>query len=287
MPMLATSGQTQSAVLLSAATGAQRRVYPAAPFGGAVEASASRTVVVGPGAVTSYGNTTGRKLWSRSTGPASQDWQTDGGHLYMADSGGGPLGSKPATALLRISLSNGAEQVIHPPASSFRGRLAAVLRGVVLFSGAQGSTGYDGLTGRYLWTLPGAVPQSIDVLQGLFYLTVGNALDGVTAQAGRIATRITGADGPGTAGVYGVRNGVALGLDQGALGDAWGYDVASQRVIWNTRTLPWPHYFVDLSGIGGSTSPGGDLVILAACQQRAQVRGQQRCRRPELVLVNR
>ena len=51
----------------------------------------------------------------------------------------------------------------------------------------------------------------------------------------RDEARITGANGSGSAGVYGVRNGVALGLDQGQAGEAWGYDVAAQRVVWNRR----------------------------------------------------
>ena len=33
--------------------------------------------------------------------------------------------------------------------------------------------------------------------------------------------------------------------------------------------LSWPHYFVDLSGVGGSADPAGDLVVIAACAQLA------------------
>jgi hypothetical protein len=69
--------------------------------------------------------------------------------------------------------------------------------------------------------------------------------------------------------VYVVRNGVALGLDQGGNGDAWGYDLAVQRVTLAAPGLPWPHYFIDPSGVGGSADPAGDLVIIAACQQLA------------------
>jgi hypothetical protein len=69
--------------------------------------------------------------------------------------------------------------------------------------------------------------------------------------------------------VYVVRNGVALGLDQGGNGDAWGYDLAVQRVTLAAPGLPWPHYFVDLSGVGGSADPAGNLVIIAACRQLA------------------
>ena len=288
VPLLAVSSITQTTVVLSAWSGAQRRSYPAAPFGGAVAADTQHTVVVGPDAVTSYDNATGRKRWSVPTGPAEQDWRVDGGHLYMAEAAGGSLGAKPVTALRRIDLSNGSARTIFPAGGSFQGRLSAVLRGVVLFSGAQGSTGYDGSTGVQLWTEAGAVPQSVDVVQGLFYLTVGSELIGVTPSTGRVAARITGANGPGSAGVYGVRNGVALGLDQGQLGDAWGYSVSGQRVIWNTGTLPWPHYFVDLSGIGGSTSPGSQTVILTVCMQRVPTSvGGAVCRSPRLVLIER
>jgi hypothetical protein len=58
---------------------------------------------------------------------------------------------------------------------------------------------------------------------------------------------------------------VALGLDQGANGDAWGYDVAAQRVTLTSAGLGWPHYFVDLSGVGGSAAAAGNLVVIAAC----------------------
>jgi hypothetical protein len=73
----------------------------------------------------------------------------------------------------------------------------------------------------------------------------------------------------GSAGMYVVRDGVALGLDQGASGDAWGYNLGAQRVTLAAPDLPWPHYFVDLSGVGGSADPAGDLVIIAACAELA------------------
>ena len=79
------------------------------------------------------------------------------------------------------------------------------------------------------------MPESVDLVRGLFYLTVGSTLTGVQPGTGQIEARITGANGSGSGGVYGVRNGVALGLDQGQAGEAWGYDVAAQRVIWSSR----------------------------------------------------
>ena len=138
-----------------------------------------------------------------------------------------------------------------------------------------------------LWQRAGAVPESVDLVSGLFYLTVGSTLTGVQPWTGQVEVRVTGANSSGSGGIYGVRNGVALGLDQGPAGEAWGYDVAGQRVIWSTRVLPWPHYFVDLSGIGGSADPGSDTVILTACAQRIQSGTQQICQRPQLVLIDR
>jgi hypothetical protein len=274
-------------VVLSAATGRVLRSYPAAPFGGAVAASAHATVVVGPAAVTSYDNATGRRIWSRAIGPAAQAWRSDGGHLFVAEASGGSLGNGAAAKLLRISLRTGAEQVIKPQAGAFDGRLAAVLRGVALFSGGDGVNAYSVATGRLLWRRAGAVPQSLDVVRGLFYLNIGDAVTGVHPGTGRTATRVAGADGSGSAGVYGVRANVALGLDLGPSGDAWGYDVESQRVIWTTRTLPWPHYFIDLSGIGGSTGPRSDTLLLAICLQRTVTSAGPVCQDPELALISR
>jgi hypothetical protein len=62
---------------------------------------------------------------------------------------------------------------------------------------------------------------------------------------------------------------VALGLDQGGNGDAWGFDLAVERVTLAAAGLPWPHYFVDLGGVGGSADPSGNLVVIAACKQLA------------------
>ena len=56
------------------------------------------------------------------------------------------------------------------------------------------------------------------------------------------------------------------------------------------RPLPWPHYFVDLSGIGGSAPPDQPAVLLAICGQvAAQAAGATvpRCTRPELAVLNR
>jgi outer membrane protein assembly factor BamB len=281
------TGGTQSAVVLSAGDGRQLRTFRAAAFGGAITANAQETVVIGPASVTSYDNATGQVNWSRAIGRTTQAWQRAGDYVYLTQARGGPLGSQPVTALRQISLRTGSEQDIRARSGVFAGRLSAVLDGVLLFSGGQGVTAYSASTGTRLWRRAGAVPESVDMVSVLFYLTVGSALTGVQPWTGQVEVRVNGASSSGSGGIYGVRNGVALGLDQGPAGQAWGYDVAGQRVIWSTRVLPWPHYFVDLSGIGGSTDPGSDTVILTACAQRVQSGAQQICRRPQLVLIDR
>ena len=135
----------------------------------------------------------------------------------------------------------------------------------MLFSSSSGVTAYDGLTGLWLWSLRGAVPESTDPSQGRFYLTQGTSLLEVDPTSGQVLARASGSAVAGSAGLFAVRNGVALGLDQGANGEAWGYDVSTQQVVWTASRVPWPHYFVDLGGLGGSAEPDGAKVIVAAC----------------------
>jgi outer membrane protein assembly factor BamB len=281
------TASAQSAVVLSAGGGRQLRTFPAAPFGGVIAANSQETVVIGPASVTSHDNGTGQVNWRRAAGSPTPAWQRAGDYLYLTQATGGPLGSRPVTTLRRINLGTGSEQDIRARDGAFAGRLSTVLDGVLLFSGGQGVTAYSAGTGTRLWRRAGAVPESVDMVSVLFYLTVGSTLTAVQPWTGQVEVKVTGASSSGSGGIYGVRNGVALGLDQGPAGQAWGYDVAGQRVIWNTRVLPWPHYFVDLSGIGGSADPGSDTVILTACAQRIQSGAQQICQRPELVLINR
>jgi PQQ-like domain len=254
-------------VVIGAATGVQVRDYAAAPFGGAVGVSTAATVIIGNSAVTSYVNKTGKVRWRVPTGPAPQAWRADGQYLYVTESAGGYLGSQPVTALRKIDLETGAEQIIKPFGPSFAGTLGAATDGVVLFTGVRGVTAYDGITGAQLWSIGGAVPESTDPSRRLVYLTKGSNLLGVDPWTGRIRASVSGSAAGGSGGVYSVRNGVALGLDQGSNGDAWGYDIAAQRVTWTVGGLPWPHYFVDLSGIGGSADASGSTAILAICKQ--------------------
>ena len=257
-------------VVISAASGSLTGRYPAAPFGGAVGGTAQYTVIVGPTAVTSYDNATGHLRWQRPTGPVAQAWRTDGSSLYVAESASGFLGSAPVTALRRIDLATGAEYVVQPlEGLSFPGTLSAAFDGVVLFSSAGGVTAYNGTTGAWLWFKGGAVPEGTDPHKQRIYLTEGSNLVGVNPLTGRITATASGSAVNGSAGVYVVRDGVALGLDQGAGGDAWGYDVSAQRVTLAAPGLPWPHYFVDPDGVGGSADPASNTVVIAACTQLA------------------
>jgi hypothetical protein len=258
-------------VVISDAAGAQTGRYPAATFGGAVAGSPKYTVVVSATAVTSYDNATGHIRWQRPTGQVAQAWRTDGNWLYVAESAGGFVDSAPVTALRRIDLATGAELVVQPlEGLSFDGALSTAFDGVVLFSSAAGVTAYRGTTGAWLWSIPRAVPEGTDDRPRRIYLTEGSNLVGVDPSTGRVKATASGSAVNGAAGVYVVRGGVALGLDQGGNGDAWGYDIAVQRVTLAAAGLPWPHYFVDLGGVGGSADPASGLVIIAACEALAQ-----------------
>ena len=257
-------------VVIANPAGVQTGRYPAAAFGGAAAGSPAYTVVVGATAVTSYDNATGHIRWQRPTGQVAQAWRTDGNWLYVGESAGGFVDSAPVTALRRIDLTTGAELVVRPlEGPSFDGTLSTAFDGVVLFSSAAGVTAYGGTTGAWLWSIHGAVPESTDHRPHRIYLTEGSNLVGVDSLTGRVKATASGSAVNGSAGVYVVRGGVALGLDQGVNGDAWGYDLAVQRVTLAAAGLPWPHYFVDLSGVGGSADPASGLVIIAACTQLA------------------
>jgi PQQ-like domain len=286
-------------VVLNASTGASVRSYPAAEFGGAVAASSAATVIVGSKSVTSYANRTGKVRWRRRTGRLPQAWRVAGRDLYVTVAAGGYLGTAPVTALRQISLRTGAQRMVRPHGRSFAGTLSGAFDGVVLFSGPRGVTAYSGATGQRLWARQAAIPESVDEVQGRLYLTKGSNLFGVEPGTG---TRTGAGVLRGSSGLYGVRGGVALGMDQGADGVAWGYDIARQRVVWTTPQLPWPHYFVDLSGIGGSADPASSTVLITTCAQLGgggtasagsggssggAAQAGQACLRPELVAIHR
>ena len=259
-------GRTRTEVVIDAVTGTVLAGYPAAVFGGAVAASTATTVVVGPTGVTSYDNGNGRIRWQRRTG-AGQTWRTDGGNLYVAEAAGGYLGSAPVTSLRVIDLSSGTERrLLSPPGHSFSGTLAIAADDAVLFTSAAGVTAYSGSAGGTLWSMPAAVPEGTDPAARLVYLTsAGGALVGVDPLTGAVKASVSGSTAGGSAGMYVVRGGVALGIDSGAGGEAWGYNMAAGRVTWTAAGLPWPHFFADLSGLGGSAALSGSVVLLAVC----------------------
>jgi hypothetical protein len=205
----------------------------------------------------------------------------------MTVAAGGYLGGGEIRALRRINLATGAQRLVRPGGQSFSGAFSLAYRGVVVFSSARWARAYSGRTGRQLWRYPGVLPDTVDAVAGRLYLISGNTLIGVNPQTGETLAQIAAAS---SSGLYGVREGAALGIDHGALGKAWAYDIAAQQVLWTSRPLPWPHYFVDLSGIGGSAPPGQDAVLLAICAQVGPQRAgaaAPRCARPELAVLNR
>jgi hypothetical protein len=253
-------------------------------FGGAVAASPATTVIVGRKGVTSYDNKTGRVRWYHSTG-LNQPWRVDGTTLYVAKSAGGYLGSAPVTALQVIDLTTGIERPVSSPLGQpFAGTLALAAGGVALFASADGVTAYSGSTGVTLWSRAGSVPEGADPEQGLVYLTAGSgALVGVDPLTGQVKSSVPAAATGASGQLYAVHGGVGLGLDVGAGGDAWAYDVAAGRVTWTSSSLPWPHYFADLSGLGGSASVSADsnVAVVSACPQASSTPGL--CPDPELV----
>jgi hypothetical protein len=287
-------GAARDEVILSAATGRQIRIYPAAAYGGAVEATTARTVIVGSSAVLAYANATGRVLWRRAIGSGSPTWRVAGQYLYVADTGGqNPAAGVPA--LLRISLLTGAEQTVRSGSRAFAGTLSGVIdftaagagerpQVILLFSGADGVTAY-GLNGQQIWRKDSAVLELADAGEGVVYVASGSSLTGIDAVSGTV---VSSAAISVAASLYWVSDGVALGFDQNALGEAWGYSLSSRRVVWTSTALPWPHFFVDLSGLGGSASPASDIALLAICAQvgaTPTAATAPACARPKLAAV--
>jgi PQQ-like domain len=291
------NGPGRDEVILAAATGKQIRIYPAAAYGGAVEANTARTVIVGSTAVTAYANAHGGVLWRRAIGPGAPAWRVGGQYLYVADPSSRAAATAPGvSALRRISLVTGAEQIVRPrSADAFAGTLSGAIevalpnrappRTVVLFSGSDGVTAYDGQTGEQLGPRHSGVLELADSAQDAVYLGTGSLLTGVDALSGTVISR---APLSVAASLYWVTDGVALGLDQNALGEAWGYSLTAGRVLWTSPALPWPHFFVDLSGLGGSASQASDVIVLATCARvgaATSAGGASACARPELAAV--
>ncbi|HET7017868.1 MAG TPA: PQQ-binding-like beta-propeller repeat protein [Streptosporangiaceae bacterium] len=282
-------------IVLDAITGKQIRSFPATLFGGAVNATLKSTVVVGRNSVTGYSNSTGKVVWRDLTGPVPQAWERSGGYLYVTVSASGVVGTAPVTAVRQINLQSGDERLIQPTGESFDGRLSGAFDGTLLFSASDGLRMYNERTGQQTGERAGAVPEAVDPIQQVLYVDVRGALIGVDPQTG---LNEPGTIYPGPPGTYGVRAGVALGLDPGAAGAAWGYNLGKKHVIWTTRALPWPHFFVDLSGLGGSADPANNTVLLVTCAKVGAVQAEaqagvvasgsgQACLRPMLVEIRR
>jgi len=276
-------------IVLDSMTGKQLRAYPSARSGGAAWASRERTVVVGQGAVASYANRNGRAIWRDPTGPAEQAWQTAGGKLYVTVSASGEVGTAPVTAVRLIDLRTGEERLIQPPHGSFGGMLTGVLDGVLVFSGSSGLRSYSVATGHLIAQRPGAVLEGADPVQRVLYADIAGVLTGIDP--------VTLQDEPDPVagipqGVYGVRAGVAVGVNPGPNGAAWGYSIARRRIIWTARPLPWPHFFADALGVGGGVEQGASTALLVTCAATGQavqgtvVGGDGRtCLRPRLVAI--
>jgi hypothetical protein len=295
-PLAGQRGAERDEVILAAATGRQLRIYPAAAYGGAVEADAARTVIVGSTAVIAYANGTGHVLWRRPIGPGTQTWRVCGQDLFVTEAGGRVGAAAGVSAVRRISLLTGAQRIIRPQlADMFPGTLSGAIEvaqpsghpptEVLLFSGSSGVAAY-GPTGHLLWQKPSAVLELADAGQGVVYLAIGSSLEGIDALSPGAV--VSSAAISVAASLYWVRDGVALGLDQNALGEAWGYNLSTRRVVWTSAALPWPHFFVDLSGLGGSASPASDIALLATCATvgvAASPTAAPACARPELAAV--
>ena len=280
--LLGPGGNTRTEVVVATTTGTEVRRYPAAVFGGAVAASAGTTVVIGPAAVTSYANATGRVRWTHKIS-AGQSWRADWPGLYLTQAPGGGLSSAPVTALKVINLVTGSVRTLSSvPGNPFSGTLAVAAGGTVIFASPAGVTAYSGSTGGLLWTMRGAVPEGTDPVTGLVYLmSRKGVLLGVDPETGIAATSVPRTVATGPAAVYVVTDGMALGLTSGANGQAWGYDLTAGRVTWNSAALPWPHFYSDLSGLGGSASASDGTVLVTACPHLAASPGI--CADPELV----
>jgi hypothetical protein len=274
------SGQSRVEIIFSAATGRQIRSFPAGYYGGAVWASRTSTVIVGSHGVTSYANSAGRVLWQRATGTAAQTWTVSGHYLYMAETAGGYLVSGPVTAIRRIDLATGAEHITRL-SGKFAGTLSGVVDGVVLLTGGSELRGYSIRTGDLRWRRSATALELVDPAKGIAYIAAGNSLFALRLSTGDLLGRPAQSV---AAGLYAIRDGIALGLDQGALGVAWGYDMSTRRVDWTSTSLPWPHFFADSSGLGGSAGEDSAVTLLATCAGRGGGVPAV-CQRPELTAI--
>lgn len=276
-------------IVLDAVTGRRLRSYLAARSGGAAWASRRRTVIVGSAAVASYSNETGRAIWRVPTGPAEQAWRVDGRMLYVTVSARGEIGTAPVTAVREIDLRTGEERLIQRPDGVFDGTLAGVIDGVLLFSGSSGLSSYSVATGDLIAQRPGAVLEGTDPVQDVLYANVAGAMTAIDPVTLQNDVADQGASMP--SGFYSVRAEVAIGLKPGPGGAAWAYSVTKRRMIWTAMPLPWPHFFADPSGLGGSVDQATGTALLVTCAKTGKrVQGTalgdgRVCLRPRLVEI--
>jgi hypothetical protein len=280
---------TRREIVLNSVTGKEVRTFQAAAAGGAVLASLKQTVIVGTSAVTSYLNSSGRAIWRDATGAEGQAWRVADGKLYVTVSAGGQVGTDPVTAVREINLNSGAERLIRPHGGSFDGALNTVVGDSLIFSGSTGLSMYSAANGSLTAQVPGAVAEGSDPVQSVLYAEVAGSLTGLDPVTGR---GVSSQSGTVPDGVYGVRAGVAFGLDSGGSGAAWGYSMAKRHTVWTAKSLPWPHYFAETSGLDSSVDPASGTVLLVTCQATGQpVRGTvvggegKACLKPRLVAV--
>ena len=151
----------------------------------------------------------------------------------------------------------------------------------MLLTGGSELRGYSIRTGDLRWRRSATALELVDPAKGIGYIAAGNSL---------FALRLATGDLLGlpaqsvAAGLYAIRDGIALGLDQGALGVAWGYDMTTRKVVWTSVSLPWPHFFADSSGLGGSAGQDSAVTLLATCAA-AGGGAPAVCQRPELTAI--
>ena len=171
-------------VVLNSVTGRQIRMYPAAGWGGTVRASLRGTVIVGPTSVAGYANATGKAVWRDPTGSAEQAWLVAGRSIYVTVSAQGAVGTAPVTAVRQIDLRTGGERLIRTPRGSFDGRLAAVVAGVLVFSGSSGLRMYSAASGHLTGQRPGAVVEGVDPVLRVLYADARGVLTGIDPVTG-------------------------------------------------------------------------------------------------------
>jgi len=210
--------------------------------------------------------------------------------VVVTVSAGGVVGTAPVTAVRQIDLQTGTERLIRPHGRSFSGMLTGVIGGELVFSSSSGLTMYSVATGHLTGYRPRAVTEWADSVQNVLYANIAGVLTGIDPATARNKPA-EGAAIP--AGAFGVRAGVALGLNPGDQGAAWGYSLAKRRVIWTAKPLPYPHYFLaESSGLGGSADRASGMVLLVTCGATGQpVRGTvvggggRTCLRPRLAAI--